>query len=86
MTLQQFHNFLVDWNVFKQIIAITTTHNIAQLYSCCNDSVQNSLVDTTLYIFTVCKQDLQESIKSNATKRLNPTVHRMKFSSITQDQ
>ena len=87
MTLQQFRKFLIDWNVFKQITGITDNTQItAQLYSCCDDSVQNSLVNTIADISSVSEKDLLTAIESAVTKRSNPTVHRMNFASIMQDQ
>ena len=73
MTLQQFRKFLIDWNVFKQITGVTGTQITTQLYSCCDDPVQNSLVNTISDIFSVdekalagCNQiDGHQTVKSN---------------------
>jgi len=57
MALQQFRKVLIDWNVFKQITGITNgTQITAQLYSCGDDSVQNSLVNTIADIFCFGKR------------------------------
>ena len=86
MTLQQFRKFLIDWNVFKQITGVTGTQITAQLYSCCDDPVQNSLVNTISDIFSVDEKHLLDAIESMVTKRSNPTVHRMNFASTTQSR
>ena len=86
MTLQQYRKFLIDWNVFKQITGITDTQITVQLYSCCDDAVQNSIVNTVPDIFSVSEKDLLKSIEETVTKRSNPTVHRMNFAAITQNQ
>ena len=86
MTLQQFRKFVIDWNVFKQITGIRDSQVSAQLYSCCDETVQNSLVNTVKDIFSIDEKDLLKFIEQTVTKRSNPTVHRMNFSSITQSQ
>ena len=43
MTHPQFRKFKIDWNVFKQITEIPHHQIAAQLYSLCDDSVQNTL-------------------------------------------
>ena len=78
--------FLIDCNVFKPITAITAIYTTVQLYRYCNDSIQNSLVGTTLDILSICRKDLLESIESTVTKRSNSTVYQIDFASITQDQ
>ena len=79
MTLQQFRKFLIDWNVFKQITGIEESQIAAQLYSCCDESVQNGLVNTVKDIFTINETELLKLIEQIVTKRSNPTVHRMNF-------
>ena len=86
MTLQQFRKFLIDWNVFKQITGITGTQISAQLYSCCDDSVQSCLVNTIPDIFSVDEKQLLEAIESLVTQKSNPTVHRMNFAATNQNQ
>ena len=84
MTLPQFRKFIIDWAVFKQITGITGSQIQAQLYSCCGEDVQNSLVNTITDIFTVSEKDLLKAIETSVTKRSNPSVHRMSFASMVQ--
>ena len=46
MTNPQFRKFRVDWSVFKKITNIMDNQIHAQLYNACDDSVQNSLLNT----------------------------------------
>ena len=84
MTLPQFRKFLIDWNVFKRITNISETQIHAQLYSCCDDIVQNTIVNTVPDIFSVSEANLLGIIESIVTKHSNPSVHRMNFGSIIQ--
>ena len=84
MTLPQFRKFVIDWNVFKQITGVTGSQTLAQLYSCCEDTVQNSIVNTIPDIFAVSEKQLLKEIESIVTKRSNPSVHRMTFASLNQ--
>ena len=84
MTLPQFRKFVIDWNVFKQITGVTGSQTLAQLYSCCEDTVQNSIVNTIPDIFAVSEKQLLKDIESIVTKRSNPSVHRMTFASLNQ--
>ena len=86
MTLQQFRKFLIDWNVFKQITGIEESQIAAQLYSCCDESVQNGLVNTVKDIFTINETELLKLIEQIVTKRSNPTVHHMNFAALMQNQ
>ena len=45
MTNQQFHKFRIDWGMFKQLMSILPSQIAAQLYSLCEDSVQNSILN-----------------------------------------
>lgn len=44
--LRQFRNFKTNWNEFKRITNIPKNQLYAQLYSTCDDYVQNSLVNS----------------------------------------
>ena len=84
MTLPQFRKFLIDLNVFKRSTNISKTQIHAQIYSCCDDIVQNTIVNTVHDIFSVSEANLLGIIESIVTKHSNPCVHRMNFGSITQ--
>ena len=77
MTLPQFRKCLIDLNVFKRITNISETQIHAQLYSCCDDIVQNTIVNTIPDIFSVSEANLLGIIESIVTKHSNRSVHRM---------
>ena len=72
MTLPQFRKFRMDWQIN------------AQLYSCCNAHVQNSIVNTVSDFFTLSEGDLLNAIERIVTKCSNPSVHRLTFRSTLQ--
>ena len=84
MTKPQFRKFLIDWTVFKQITGLVDKQTLAQLYNCCDESVQNSIVNIIPDIFSVSEEKLIKELELIVTKQANPTVHRMTFSSIIQ--
>ena len=84
MTLPQLRKFRIDWDVFKRITQISNTQIHAHIYSCCDDTVQSALVNTISDIFDVSEVELLTAIENLVTKRSNPSVHRMNFSSIIQ--
>ena len=85
MTKPQFRKFLIDWSVFKQITALVGKQSLAQLYNCCEEAVQNSIVNTIPDIFSVTEEKLLQEIEAIVTKTSNPSVHRMSFASIVQN-
>ena len=84
MTHPQFRKFRIDWEVFKTITAIPMDQIPSQLYSSCNESVQNSITNSVKNIFSLSEADILREIETIVTQKLNPSVHRMAFSSITQ--
>ena len=46
MTHPQFRKIMVDWTVYKSITSIPSTNLTAHLYSACESSVQNSIINT----------------------------------------
>ena len=46
MTHPQIQKFKIDWDIFKCITAIPSDLISAQLYNHCDDSVQNSIMNT----------------------------------------
>ena len=71
MMLPQSRKFLIDWNVFKRITNISETQIHAQLYSCCDDIIQDTIVNTVPDIFSVSEANLLGIIESIVTKHSN---------------
>ena len=85
MTHPQFRKLLVDWDVYKGIMKLPPSEVGRYLYSACDSSVQNSLVNGPVDFFSLDETEMLETIQGIVTKRVNPTVHRMNFSNIQQD-
>ena len=51
ITHPQFRKFKIDWNVFKQITAISPHQIATHLYNPYDDSVQNILINTVVDVF-----------------------------------
>ena len=81
MTLPQFRKFLVDWDVFKQVTRISGDQLNAQIYNCCDDEVQNTIVNSMSNFFTISEKALHDS--SIVTKKSNPSF-RLNFTPILQ--
>ena len=84
MTHPQFHKFRIDWEVFKTITAISMDQIPSQLYSSCDESVQNSIINTVKNFFSLSEADIMKEIETIVTQKSNPGVHTMAFSSVTQ--
>ena len=85
MTNAQFRKFLVDWSVFKKITLIPDNQLHAQLYNTCDDTTQHSLLNTVSDFFTLSEVEMLKALEQIVTRQCNPTVHRLKFSSIHQN-
>jgi len=72
MTKPQFRKFVIDWTVYKQITGLSGKQLLAQLYNCCNEGVQNSIVNTIPDIFAATEERLLKEIESTVTKQENP--------------
>ena len=46
MTPQQFRKFVIDWEVFVEMINLPKAQFHNQLYSCASESVQNAIIHT----------------------------------------
>ena len=79
MTNQQFRKFKIDWCVFKQL-------TMPPLYSFCEDSVQNSIVNTNADFFTLSQQNMIQTIETFVTERSNPAVHHLNFATLSQSE
>ena len=84
MTNQQFCKSKINWGVFKQLTTIPPSRIAAQLYSLCEDSVQNSILNTNADFFTLTEQDMMQTIETIVTKRSNHAVYRLNFATLSQ--
>jgi hypothetical protein len=84
MTHQQFRKFTVDWNVFLTMTRPPASQIHAILYSCCDDAAQTAIINTYPGFFTAATDELLKKIEAIVTKKSNPTVHRMTFSGMMQ--
>ena len=84
ITHQQFRKFKVDWSVFETMTRLQDDQYHAQLYSCCDDTVQAALINNHPLFFSYPVDKLLPTLEDLVTQRSNPTVYRMKFSAIIQ--
>ena len=85
MTHPQFRKFRIDWDVYKKITGFPTAHVGPLLYSACDSDVQTS-ISTSSTFFDLDEDAMLKAIELIVTKRVNPTVHRMNFSNISQHE
>ena len=86
MTNPQFRKFHTDWNVFKKITNLPDSQIHAQLYNSCDESVQNSLVNSVTNFFDLHENDLLHQLENIVTRKCNPAIHRLTFSSLHQSE
>ena len=86
MTHPQFRKFKIDWEVYKKMTSLPTTHISNYLYSACDDEVQNSLINSGQDPFTLPETELLKAIEDVVTKKSNPAIHRMHFGGIIQNE
>ena len=84
MTHPQFRKFLIDWTVYKKITRLPTSECASHLYSTCDESVQNTLINSFPTFLQLPEDQMLKTIESVVTKRANPVVHRMNFGNLTQ--
>ena len=84
MTHPQFRKFIIDWGVYKNITNLPPMQVQNLLYSCCEESVQNSIISSYPAFFSMDEDAILEAIESLVTVRINPAVHRMNFGNLTQ--
>ena len=63
---------------------IPARERTAHLYSACETSVQNSIINAKPTFLSMPEQEAVSSIEALVTKRANPAVHRKSFTTITQ--
>ena len=86
MTHPEFRKYKIDWGVFKTLTDLPDDQVAPQIYNSCDSSVQNAIVNTSANFLKLNEEDILSLLESIVTKRSNPTVHRVKFSSIVQGE
>ena len=86
MTHPQFRKFAIDWTVYKKITRLPESEIASHLYSACDESVQNTLINSFPTFFELPEDEMLATIESVVTKRVNPAVHRMNFGALTQHE
>jgi len=86
MTHPQFRKCRIDWTVFKQITGVPPQQIQSLLYNTRDDTTQHNIINTTPNFLTFTEDRLLDQIETIVTKKVNPTVHRMQFSTITQNE
>ena len=84
MTHPQFWKFNTDWLVFNCITNISDNQIHAQLYSCCDDHIQNYLVNTITDFSTLTEGQLLTALEQLVTKKSNSAVLCLHFASLIQ--
>ena len=86
MTKPQFRKFRIDWQMFKQSVRLQDDQLHSYLYNCCDPHVQNALVNANSQFTTLTEEELLTLLEGLVTKESNPTVHRLHFASIYQQE
>ena len=82
MTHPQFRKFCVD--CWKTITSLPRAEVTAHLYSACESSVQNSIINAIPTFLTLDESSALTQLEKIVTRQLNPLVHRMQFSNLLQ--
>ena len=85
MTHQQYRKFCIDWNVFLTMTRPPASQIHAILYSCCDDVTQTAIINTYPDFFKENVDELLDKVELIVTRKSNPTVHRMAFSGLMQN-
>ena len=86
MTHPEFRKFRVDWRVFKTLTAMPTSQVAAQVYSNCDSSVQNAIINSNSDFFSLSEAAIFDLLETIVTERSNPSVHRLAFSGLSQSE
>ena len=84
MTHPEFRKFKVDWQVFRRRTRLPLEQVAVELYSACDNAVQNAIVNTCDDFFSLDEESIISLIEQIVTKRSNPAVHRLNFSKLVQ--
>lgn len=85
MTHQQYRKFTIDWNVFLTMTRPPASQIHAILYSCCDDVTQTAIINTYTDFFKLKIDELLDKVELIVTRKSNPTVYRMGFSGLMQN-
>ena len=86
MTKPQFRKFRIDWSMFKRSTRLQDDQVHSYLYNCCDPHVQSALVNTNSAFTQLSEDALLDVLEGLVTKQSNPTVHRLHFASIYQQE
>ena len=75
---------ILNWEVFNRMTDMPTLQTSIQLYSCADESVQNTIIKTYSKSFTTDPERLLKMIEVLLIQKSNPLVHRIAFSSMSQ--
>ena len=84
MTQPQFCKFHTDLTVFKWITNLPENQLHNQLYSACDYTIHNTLVNTVPDSFALNEDNSLHILYDIVTKKANPAAHQLKFSSLLQ--
>ena len=72
--------------MFKQSVRLQADQIHSYLYGCCDPHVQNALVNANSNFITLTEDALITLLEGIVTKKSNPTVHRLHFEGIYQQE
>ena len=81
---QQFRKFRIDWDVFTRITNLPTAQTNVLLYNCADEAVQDSIINTYPDFFNTSPNKLLHMLEVLVTRKSNPMVHQISYSSIAQ--
>ena len=84
MTHAEFRKFTIDWDVFKKLSNLDREQIPLHIYSACDSSVQNSIINTDEQFFNSNEGDIMKLLEKIVTKQSNPSVHRLAFANTSQ--
>ena len=86
-SVEDWSEFEVEWEQYKEEYALAGNALIRQLYACCSDELKQSLSRSTGgRQFVQTEESLLKLIKQLAVRYQNPAVHVQQFLSLTQQQ
>ena len=86
MTQPQFRKFLEDWRVYKSITSLQPALYTAHLYTACDSTVQNSIINTHPDFHSLSEVDALKALRTIVTQQVNPELHRKMFGDIVQSE
>ena len=86
MTHSQFRKVETDWEVYKLLTKLPESQIGPLLYSACDETVQNSIINSTIKFFTLTEKKMLETLEEIVKRRVNTSVHRTNFKNIKQEE